>query len=377
VRLEKKRLMPEDKGRIVTAFLESFFSRYVEYDFTADLEEQLDRVSNHEVDWKEVLRDFWRDFSAAIGGTKELRTTEILEALNELLGPYVFPPKPDGSNPRTCTSCGSGQLSLKLSRYGAFIGCSNYPECKYTRQLAASGANGVGEGSGPDGLAPGGVKVLGEDPDNGLPVTLRDGRFGPFVQLGEGDKPKRASLPKGMPPDAVDLGKALRLLALPRPVASHPETGEPILVGIGRYGPYVQHGKIYANLAKDDDVFEIGANRAIDLIVAKESGGSNGARRGASDPGRSLGADPTSGKSILIKAGRYGPYVTDGAVNATLPKAIVAEAVTLDEAVALLNAKRASGSSKKPVRRKAPARKTASKPPAASGRSRAKTRKAE
>src|SRR5215203_903040 len=378
VKLEKKRLVPEDKGRIVTAFLESFFSRYVEYDFTADLEEQLDRISNHEIDWKQVLRDFWRDFSAAIGGTKELRTTEILDALNDLLGPHIFPPKDDGANPRACPNCGSGQLSLKLSRYGAFVGCSDYPECKYTRQLAASGANGAGEGSSPDGLAPGGVKVLGDDPETGLPVTLRDGRFGPFVQLGEGDKPKRASLPKGMPPDAVDLGKALRLLALPRPVASHPETGQPILVGIGRYGPYVQHGKTYANLAKDDDVFEIGANRAIDLIVTKESGGANGAHRGsASAPGRALGADPASGQPIVVKAGRFGPYVTDGKVNATLPKAMAAEAVTLDEAVALLNAKRASSPSKKPARRKTPTRKTPSKPPATKTQRRAKSRKAE
>src|SRR5829696_5273828 len=378
VKIDKKRLVPEDKGRIVTAFLESFFLRYVEYDFTADLEEQLDRVSNHEIDWKQVLRDFWRDFSAAIGGTKELRTTEILDALNDLLGPHIFPPKDDGANPRACPNCGSGQLSLKLSRYGAFVGCSNYPECKYTRQLAASGANGAGEGSSPDGLAPGGVKVLGDDPETGLPVTLRDGRFGPFVQLGEGDKPKRASLPKGMPPDAVDLGKALRLLALPRPVASHPETGQPILVGIGRYGPYVQHGKTYANLAKDDDVFEIGANRAIDLIVTKESGGANGAHRGsASAPGRALGADPASGQPIVVKAGRFGPYVTDGKVNATLPKAMAAEAVTLDEAVALLNAKRASSPSKKPARRKTPTRKTTSKPPATKTQRRAKSRRAE
>src|SRR5829696_6029566 len=378
VRIDKKKLVPEDKGRIVTAFLESFFRRYVEYDFTADLEEQLDRVSNNEIDWKQVMRDFWRDFSAAIGETKELRTTEVLDALNDLLGPHIFPEKADGGDPRACPNCGAGQLSLKLGKFGAFIGCSNYPECKFTRQLAASGANGAGEGSSPDGLAPGGVKVLGDDPETGLPVTLRDGRFGPFVQLGEGDKPKRASLPKGMPPDAVDLGKALRLLALPRPVASHPETGQPILVGIGRYGPYVQHGKTYANLAKHDDVFEIGANRAIDLIVTKESGGANGAHRGsASAPGRALGADSASGQPIVVKAGRFGPYVTDGKVNATLPKAMAAEAVTLDEAVALLNAKRASSPSKKPARRKTPTRKTTSKPPATKTQRRAKSRKAE
>jgi DNA topoisomerase I len=329
VRIEKKRLVPEDKGRIVTAFLESFFRRYVEYDFTADLEEQLDRISNSEIDWKQVLRDFWRDFSAAIGETKELRTTEVLDALNELLGPHIFPDKGDGSNPRACPNCGAGQLSLKLGKFGAFIGCSNYPECKYTRQLAANGPEGEGEGASENGGTPG-VKVLGDDPDTGQQVTLRDGRFGPFVQLGEGEKPKRSSLPKGMSPALVDLEKALKLLLLPRQVATHPETGEPILVNIGRYGPYVQHGKVYANLGKDDDVLEIGGNRAIDLIVAKESG-AGGFRRGGGEAGET---------------------------NATLPKATAAEAVTLDEAVGLLNARRALGGSKKAARgRKAPAKK--------------------
>jgi DNA topoisomerase-1 len=376
VRIDKKRLVPEDKGRIVIAFLESFFRRYVEYDFTADLEEKLDRVSNAEIDWKEVLRDFWQDFSVAIAGTKELRTTEVLENLNELLGPHIFPPKPDGSDARACPNCGAGQISLKLGKFGAFIGCSNYPECKYTRQLAASGANGEGEGSSVEGGAPG-VRVLGDDPETGQPVTLRDGRFGPFVQLGEGEKPKRSSLPKGLSPAQVDLDKALQLLALPRPVASHPESGEPILVGIGRYGPYVQHGRVYANLERDDDVFEIGANRAIDLIVAKESGG--GFRRGGSDPGRVLGDDPTSGKPIAVKAGRFGAYVTDGKTNATLPKALAADAVTLDEGIQLLNARRASGGGKKPPSRakaKTAARKSGGKT-GTKGAPRASARKAK
>ncbi|MBB4041606.1 DNA topoisomerase-1 [Microvirga flocculans] len=364
VRIEKKRLVPEDKGRIVTAFLESFFRRYVEYDFTADLEEQLDRVSNNEIDWKQVMREFWQDFSAAIGETKELRTTEVLDALNELLGPHIFPDKGDGSNPRTCPTCGTGQLSLKLGKFGAFIGCSNYPECKYTRQLAASGVDGDGEGSSENGGQPG-VKVLGVDPETNEQVTLRDGRFGPFVQLGEGEKPKRSSLPKGLTPAQVDLEKALKLLALPRQVATHPETGEPIFASIGRYGPYVQHGKTYANLGAGDDVLEIGANRAIDLIVTKESGG-GGARRGAADPGRPLGTDPETGKPVVVKAGRFGPYVTDGETNATLPKTLGQDAVTLDEAVALLVARRAAGPSKKPARgRKAPAKKAAAKAPAA------------
>jgi DNA topoisomerase-1 len=358
VRIEKKRLVPEDKGRIVIAFLEAFFRRYVEFDFTADLEEQLDRVSNHEIDWKQVMRDFWRDFSAAIAETKELRTTEILDALNDLLGPHIFPDKGDGTSPRACPNCGGGQLSLKLGKFGAFIGCSNYPECKYTRQLAAVGPNGDGEGTSEDGGVQG-VRVLGEDPDTGLAVTLRDGRFGPFLQLGEGEKPKRSSLPAGTAPASVDLDKALRLLALPREVARHPESGEPILASIGRYGPYVQHGKTYANLGKDDDVLEIGGNRAIDLIIAKESGG--GFRRGNADPGRPLGADPATGSNVTVKAGRFGPYVTDGTVNATLPRAMAPDAVTLDEALVLLAARREAGGGRKPARGRSGGRKASAK----------------
>jgi DNA topoisomerase I len=370
VRIEKKRLMPEDKGRIVTAFLENFFKRYVEYDFTADLEEKLDRVSNHEMNWKQVLRDFWLDFSAAVGETKDLRTTEVLDALNEALGPHIFPPKADGSNPRACPSCEGGLLSLKLGKYGSFIGCSNYPDCKFTRQLAAAGAAGEDEGGALEGGQPG-VKVLGTDPVSGLTVTLRDGRFGPFVQLGEGEKPKRSSLPKGTSPSSIDLEKALKLLSLPRLVTTHPGTGEPIMANIGRFGPYVQHQKTYANIGKDDDVLEIGANRAIDLIVAKESGVSTGRRGAAGDPGRSLGTDPENGKALIVKEGKYGAYVTDGKINATLPKSMAADALTLEEALALIKAKAASGggSSLKKKTARAPkkvsdASKPASKPKA-------------
>ncbi|TXM75058.1 type I DNA topoisomerase [Methylobacterium sp. WL12] len=370
VKIEKKRLQPEDKGRLVTGFLESFFKRYVEYDFTADLEGQLDRVSNAEIDWRDVLRDFWRDFSAAVGGTKELRVTEVLEALNTLLGDHIFPQKADGSNPRTCPTCGSGQLSLKLGKFGSFVGCSNYPECKFTRQLSAAGVDGEGDGSSPDGSPPG-TRLLGNDPVSGLPVTIRDGRFGPFVQLGEAStekdavKPKRSSLPKGVTPSMVDLEKALRLLSLPREVAKHPETGEPILANLGRFGPYVQHGKTYANLGKDDDVLEVGANRAIDLIVAKEQGGGRG--RPSSDPGRPIGKDEATGRELVVKAGKYGAYVTDGEVNATLPKSTAADALTLAEGIDLVNAKRAAGGGKPSRGRKAaPARgaKTAARKPA-------------
>jgi DNA topoisomerase-1 len=336
VRLEKKRLIPEDKGRLVTAFLESFFAKYVGYDFTADLEEKLDKVSNSEIDWKDLLRDFWNDFSEALGGTKDLRTGQVLDGLNELLGPHIFPAREDGSDPRLCPSCNKGLLSLKLGKFGAFIGCSNYPECRYTRVLAPNGHDGAGGyGDRP------GVRVLGVDPATGEEITLRNGRFGDYVQQGEGEKPKRSSLPKGLSPDDLSLDNAIALLSLPREIARHPTSGEPILAGIGRYGSYVQHGKTYANLGRGDDVLEIGANRAIDLIVAKESGA--GQPRFGAGSGRALGDHPTLGGAVTVKQGRFGPYVNHGKINATLPKGTPPESLTLQDAVAALAAKAAGG----------------------------------
>ncbi|MGH6863734.1 MAG: DNA topoisomerase, partial [Methylocella sp.] len=328
VRLDKKRLIPEDKGRLVTAFLESFFTRYVGYDFTAALEEKLDLVSNHELDWKQVLRDFWMDFSGALAAIKDLRTTEVLDSLNELLGPHIFPAKENGSNPRACPSCGTGQLSLKLSKFGAFIGCSNYPECKFTRTLANTNADSAANGERT------GVRILGPDPATEDEITLRDGRFGAYVQQGEGEKPKRVSLPKNIDSGDLTLTQAIALLSLPREIARHPETKEPILAGLGRFGPYVQHGKTYASIGKDDDILSIGENRAIDLIVAKESG-LTGRRFGdaASAPARVLGEHPAGGE-VVVKAGRYGPYVNHGKINATLPPNADATTLTLDDAIA-------------------------------------------
>ena len=334
VRLEKKRLIPEDKGRLVTAFLESFFAKYVGYDFTADLEEKLDKVSNSEIDWKALLRDFWNDFSAAVGDIKDLRTGQVLDSLNELLGPHIFPARGDGLDPRLCPICGKGQLSLKLGKFGAFIGCSNYPECKFTRVLAPSGAESA-EGERP------GVRVLGQDPATGEEITLRNGRFGDYVQQGEGEKPKRSSLPRGLNPEDMTLAKALALLSLPREVARHPSTGEPILAGIGRYGAYVQHGKTYANLGRDDDVLEIGANRAIDLIVAKETG-AGAARFGGGGAARVLGDHPQGGP-VSVKQGRFGAYVNHGKINATIPKGVDPASLTLGDALALIAAKEAGG----------------------------------
>jgi DNA topoisomerase-1 len=351
VRIDKKRLYPEDKGRVVVAFLESFFARYVEYDFTASLEEQLDRVANNEIDWRKVLQDFWVDFIGAVTDIKDLRVTEVLDALNDLLAPHIFPPKEDGGDPRQCPNCGVGRLSLKLGKFGAFIGCSNYPECRFTRQMTPGG----------DALGDGGVKVLGTDPVSNLEVTLRSGRFGPYVQLGEavdGEKPKRAGLPKGTELSSVDLAFALGLLSLPREVGLHPETGEPIKAGIGRFGPYVQHEKTYANLEDGDDVMTIGLNRAVTLIEEKKLKPSKGRRFGA-DPGRALGDHPAKGGPIVVKNGRYGPYATHGGINATLPADKTPETITLEEAVGLIDARAEKGGGSR-ARRKAPPRKAAS-----------------
>lgn len=367
VKLDKRRLVPEDKGRLVTAFLESFFDRYVEYDFTADLEEKLDRISNGELQWKDVLRDFWRDFMAAVGETKELRVSDVISALDGMLTAHIFPPKEDGSDPRICPTCGTGRLSLKVGKFGAFIGCSNYPECKYTRPLAAQGAD---EANGGDAN---GTRVLGTDPVTGLEVTIRAGRFGTYLQLGEGkdgEKPKRSSLPKGLAPADVDLDTALALLSLPREIGLHPETGEPILAGIGRFGPYVQTGKTYANIEPGDDILAIGLNRAVALIADKQSKGPG--RRGAVG-GRELGEHPTLGGAITVRPGRFGAYVNHGKVNATLPKDMDPEAVTLEQAVELITAKAGSAPAKparraaaKPAAEKAPAKKAAAaKKPAA------------
>ncbi len=349
VRLDKRRLYPEDRGRIVVAFLESFFAKYVEYDFTAGLEERLDLISNNEIPWREVLRDFWRDFIGTVDDIKDLKISEVIDALDALLAPHLFPPRADGGDPRQCPNCSTGRLTLKLSKYGAFIGCSNYPECRYTRPLSLLG----------DGAAEIGTKVLGVDPKSGLEVTLRSGRFGPYVQLGEGvegEKPKRAGLPKGTAPEDVDLKKALALLSLPREVGRHPEDGEPIRAGIGRFGPYVQHGKTYANLESAADVFTVGLNRAVALLAEKVARGPRSRRFFGADPGRPLGEHPTKGGPIVAKNGRYGPYVSHAGVNATLPRDKTPETVTLDEAVALIDARAEHGAAAPNARRRKAAR---------------------
>jgi DNA topoisomerase-1 len=345
VRLEKKRLHAEDKGRVVVAFLENFFARYVEYDYTAGLEEDLDRIANKEIDWREVLRDFWRDFIGAVDSIKDVGVREVLDVLDAMLAPHLFPTNKDGSDPRVCPTCGNGRLGLKLGRFGAFIGCSNYPECKFTRQLAANGAANAD-------------RVLGKDADTGLDVAIKTGRFGTYLQLGEAskdsdEKPKRAGIPKGWSADDITLESALKLLSLPREVGKNPEDGEPIVAGIGRFGPYVQHGKTYANLDSSEDVFTIGLNRAVTLIAEKRANPSKGRRFGG-DPGRSLGDHPQRGGPILVKKGRYGPYVTNNGINATIPDNIVPDEITLDQAVGLIEARAEKTGAKPAPRRKGP-----------------------
>jgi DNA topoisomerase-1 len=318
VRKEKNRLHPEDKGRLVTIFLENYFNRYVSYDFTANLEEELDDISGGRVVWKDVLERFWKDFSTAVEGTAELRIGEVLEKINEVLAPHLFPDPGDGSDPRLCKSCGVGRLAMKTARSGgAFIGCSNYPECRYTRPLGGEEEGNNGEG-----------RVLGEH--DGQQVTLRSGRFGPYVQLGEQvegstDKPKRSSIPKGM---EVTLESAVALLSLPRLIGPHPEDGEPLEAGLGRYGPYVKHGKTFASLTAGDDVLTVGMNRAVELIAQK-------AQRGG---GRGLGEHPEGG-AVNLMDGRYGPYVKWEKINATLPKDTDKDTLTLEAALDLVAAK--------------------------------------
>jgi DNA topoisomerase I len=335
VRLDKRRFVPEDRGRLVTAFLASFFERYVEYNFTAELENQLDEVSGGRVDWKELLRNFWRDFSQAVDGTKDLTISQVLVALDEELGRHFFPTDGSGRDARLCPVCGAGRLSLKLGKFGAFIGCSNYPNCRHTRPLGF-------EDDGEDASD----TTLGSDPASGREVLLKKGPFGHYLQLGDADgdvKPKRVALPRGLKPADVDLDTALRLLALPRELGPHPETGAVITAGIGRFGAYIKHGSTFKSLAADDDVLTIGLNRAVVLLAEP----AEGRRRQAPRPLRELGPHPKGG-AVALYQGRYGPYVSHDGVFASLAKNSDPANLSLDEAVRLLAERSAK---RKPKRR--------------------------
>ncbi|MBS1019909.1 type I DNA topoisomerase [Gluconobacter cerinus] len=349
VRLEAKRFLPEDRGRLVTAFLTSFFERYVDTGFTASLEEQLDDISGGRADWHDVMAAFWHDFSAAVDQTKDLKISDVIDALDEDLGDHFFPPKEDGTDPRVCTSCGTGRLGLRLGKFGAFIGCSNYPTCQFTRRLVAD--DGADEG------LKDGIKVLGQHPDTSEDITIRRGPYGLYVQQGEPNpedkkaKPKRTTIPKGLDGNTMTMEQALGLLSLPRLVGMHPETGEKIEAGLGRFGPYVKMGAIYGTLDKDDDVLTVGLNRAVDSLAKKLASI------------RNLGAHPKDGEPVMIRKGRFGPYAQHGQLIANLPKDQDMNDITLDAAVALLaeKGKPLKGGAKKTTAKKAPAKTAKSK----------------
>ncbi|MFW2851770.1 type I DNA topoisomerase [Sphingomonas sp. TX0543] len=351
VRIEKNRFFAEESGRLVTAFLERFFERYVGFDYTAELEEELDDVSGGRAQWQAVLEAFWRDFKPRTVEVMEQKPSDITAALDQFLAPYLFPERADGGDPRTCPNCGDGKLALRGGKFGAFIACSNYPECKYTRRFAQPGGEGA-EDSGPE--------ALGRDPETGLEVERKSGRFGPYIQLGEGKEAKRASIPKDI--GELDLEWALKLLSLPRTIGTHPDSGHPITASIGRYGPYLAHDGKYARLQSTAEVFETGMNAAV-VKLAEAAAGGGRPQRGSREPLRVLGAHPRTEAEIKLMEGRYGPYVTDGETNATLPKTIAPDQLTLEEAAQLIDARAAAPSKGK--KKAAPKKKAAAKKPAA------------
>jgi len=353
VRTEKNRFFAEESGRLLTSFLERFFNRYVAYDFTAGMEEELDDVSGGRAEWKDVLAEFWRDFKPKSDEVMERKPSEVTEALDEFLSDYLFPPKDDGSDPRLCPKCQEGRLSLRGGKYGAFVACSNYPECKYTRKFAQPG------GSTEDAED----ESLGKDPETGQDILRRAGRFGPYIQVGEGKDAKRASIPKDI--DELTLDWGIKLLSLPRIVGNHPESGKPITASIGRYGPYLAHDGKYARLRSTTEVFETGMNAAVTLLA--EAANRTGARTVA-EPIKVLGPHPTSGGEMKVLAGRYGPYVTDGTTNATLPRDAKPEDLTAEAAIVLIDERAAKGppkGKKKAAAKKAAPKKAAAKKPAA------------
>ena len=331
VRVEKARFIPEESGRLVTAFLERFFERYVSYDYTAELEDELDDVSGGRLDWQKLLDAFWRDFKPKAGEVMDQKPSEITQEIDEFLAPWLYPERADGSDPRLCPQCGNGRLSLRGGRFGAFVACSNYPECRYTQKFGQAGATGEAA-EGPQDLGDG--------------IVLKSGRFGPYVELGD----KRASIPKDVAVEDVTAELAGRLLSLPREIGAHPETKSPITASIGRYGPYLAHDGKYARLGSTAEVFEIGMNAAVAKLADAAAGG--GRQRGASrEPIAVLGKHPQSGKEVRVLAGRYGPYVSDGATHATLSKGADPKSVSLDEAVRLIDEKAAKDPAKKPARK--------------------------
>ncbi len=353
VRMEKNRFHAEDSGRLLTAFLERFFPTYVAYDFTAGMEDELDTVSDGGEDYKELLAKFWKDFKPKTEEVMEKLPSEVTEALDEYLSDYLFPPTEDGEDPRRCPLCATegrenGKLNLRGGRFGAFIACVNYPECKFTRRFAQPGSDGD------DGSADG---VMGQHPETGEDIHRKTGRFGPYVEMEHEEKKKRASIPKDL--DDFDLEWAIKLLDLPRIIGAHPETGKEIEAAIGRYGPYLRHDGKYAKLTSTVDVFETGMNAAVTLLA--EAANRKGGGRQKAEPIKTLGEHPTSGGEIKVMPGRYGPYVTDGNVNATIPKDVKPEDIEAAQAIELIDARAAKAPAKKKRKKAAPKKKTAAK----------------
>jgi DNA topoisomerase-1 len=365
VSVDKNRFTPNESGRLVTAFLERYFERYVAYDYTAGLEESLDDVSGGRAQWQEVLAAFWRDFKPKTVEVMEQKPSEVTAALDLFLGDYLFPPQEGGGDPRRCPLCNVGKLSLRGGRFGAFIACSNYPECKYTRKFAQAGAGDAGADTG--------TEILGQHPETGQDITKKSGRFGPYVQMGEGEERKMASIPKDIPAEEFGLDWAVKLLGLPRVIGDHPETGKPISASIGRYGPYLMHDGKYGRLQTTNDVFETGMNVAVVKLAEAAAGGGRG-RAAPREPLKVLGAHPRTELELKVMEGRFGPYVTDGTTNATLPKTVTPEALTLEEAAQLIDDRAAKGpgigkkkkaAPKKAAVKKAPAKKKVAKKAAA------------
>ncbi|HTH27273.1 MAG TPA: topoisomerase C-terminal repeat-containing protein, partial [Sphingobium sp.] len=354
VRVEKNRFFAEESGRLVTAFLERFFERYVSYDFTAGLEEELDEISGGRADWQAVLAEFWRDFKPKTAEIMEKKPSDVTAELDAFLAPMLFPDRGDGSDPRACPLCGDGRLALRGGRFGAFIACSNYPECKFTRKFGQPGGNGEAGDNGPE--------VIGQHPETGLDIVRKSGRFGPYIEMGSGQEAKRGSIPKDLPGGELTLDWAVKLLSLPRTIGAHPESGKPITASIGRYGPYLAHDGKYAKLASTAEIFETGMNTAV--VKLAEAAAKGPGARGSREPLKLLGKHPRTEAEIKLMAGRFGAYVTDGNTNATLPKSIDQDALTLEEAAQLIDDRAAKGPPAK-GKRTAKAKKAAPKKAAA------------
>jgi DNA topoisomerase-1 len=321
VRVEKLRFMPEDRGRIVTVFLENYFKKYVEYDFTAQLEEFLDDVSAGEMEWKKLLAGFWAKFIKNIDAVKPLQVKEVIDKIDEVLSYHLFPAKEDGSDPRLCPECGKGHLSVKLGKFGAFLGCSNYPECKYTKPLTDS-KDEEDQAESPVKIQRPEDQCLGEYKT--LKVYLKKGPYGWYIQWGEDatattEKPKRAALPKNIKPEEINFEQAVTLISLPK------DLGNGIEVNIGKFGPYIKQGTKSRSLTGQDTVFNITAERATELLgnaVAKQTG-------------KVIGKDP-KGQEITLNSGRYGPYIKCGKANFALPKDLKGKEITLDDALKIM-----------------------------------------